>query len=62
MIEFYNLHACLPNVPSAKTVQEEGLALGEMNKILPEKVEELTLHLIAQEKRIQELEKQLKKN
>lgn len=52
----------LPNVPSAKTVQEEGLAIGEMNKILLEKVEELTLYLIAQEKRIQELEEQIKKN
>jgi hypothetical protein len=52
----------LPNVPSARTVEEEGLSIGEMNKILLEKVEELTLHLIAQEKRIQELEIKLKKN
>ncbi len=42
----------LPNVPSAKEVQENGLSLGEMNKILLEKIEELTLHLIELEKQI----------
>lgn len=52
----------LPNVPSAETVKEEGIAVGEMNKILLEKIEELTLHLIEQDKRIKELETQLKKN
>ncbi len=52
----------LPNVPSAKTVQEEGLALGEMNKVLLEKVEELTLYLIEQNKRIELLEEQIEKS
>jgi hypothetical protein len=50
----------LPNVPTAETIENEGLSLGEMNKILMEKIEELTLHLIQQEKRIQELEKNAK--
>lgn len=40
----------LPNVPSACEVEENGLGLGEMNKILLEKVEELTLHLIEKDK------------
>ncbi|PWV56449.1 hypothetical protein [Chitinophaga sp. S165] len=40
----------LPDVPSAKEVAKEGLDLGEMNRILLQKVEELTLHLIEQEK------------
>ncbi|MCB0778026.1 MAG: hypothetical protein KDB87_14355, partial [Flavobacteriales bacterium] len=44
----------LPNVPSAREVEENGLGLGEMNKILLEKVEELTLHLIEQQKRLDE--------
>jgi hypothetical protein len=46
----------LPEVPSAKEVAAGGLDLGEMNKILLQKIEELTLHLIEQEKRIKELE------
>lgn len=36
----------LPNVPSEKTVQNEGLSLGEIAKIQQEKIEELTLYLI----------------
>ena len=51
----------LPNVPSAESVESEGVALGEMNRILLEKVEELTLYLLEQNKRIEELEKELKK-
>lgn len=39
----------LPEVPSAKEIQEKGVNLGEMNKLLLKKVEELTLHLIEQE-------------
>jgi hypothetical protein len=51
----------LPNVPSAENVESEGVSLGEMNRILLEKVEELTLYLLEQNKRIEELEKELKK-
>lgn len=40
----------LPEVPSAKQMEEEGLNLKEMNLILLKKVEELTLHLIDQQK------------
>jgi len=39
----------LPNVPSAATVAEEGINLGEMAKVLVEKVEELTLYIIQQQ-------------
>jgi len=48
----------LPNIPSAEEVGKEGVNLAEMNTKLLEKVEELTLHIIALEKRIQQLEKQ----
>jgi hypothetical protein len=47
----------LPEVPSATEVKENGLSLGEMNAILLKKVEELTLHLIEANKRIEKLEK-----
>jgi hypothetical protein len=40
----------LPEVPSASEVANNDLDLGEMNKVLLQKVEELTLYLIAMEK------------
>ncbi|MGV3695540.1 hypothetical protein [Flavobacterium sp.] len=46
----------LPNVPSAAQVKEEGINVGEMAKIQQEKIEELTLYIIAQNKRIEALE------
>ena len=49
----------LPDVPSAAEVTKNGLDVGEMNKILLQKVEELTLHLIAQEKELIQLKKKL---
>jgi hypothetical protein len=57
----------LPEMPSEQEVAEKGLNLGEMNKLLTKKVEELTLYLIeqdkknkAQEERITQLEQTLK--
>ncbi len=47
----------LPDIPSATKMQQEGIFLGEMNIKLLQKIEELTLYLIEQEKRIQQLEK-----
>jgi len=46
----------LPEVPSAKEMEKNGVQLGEMNMLLLKKVEELTLYIIEQEKRIQKLE------
>lgn len=40
----------LINVPSAKEVAENGIELGEMTKIQQEKIEELTLYIIEQNK------------
>ncbi|TCI84785.1 hypothetical protein [Tenacibaculum sp. M341] len=50
----------LPNVPSAKKMQEEGVELKEMTNLLLQKIEELTLYTIEQEKRIKLLEEELK--
>ncbi|WP_443938789.1 hypothetical protein [Pedobacter sp. MW01-1-1] len=52
---YVKTHKHLPEVPSQKEVQENGLALGEMNKALLKKVEELTLHLIEKDKEIAKL-------
>jgi hypothetical protein len=51
----------LPEVPSAKQMEEEGLNLKEMNLILLKKVEELTLHLIDLKKENELIRKQLTK-
>ena len=45
----------LPDIPSESEVQEKGVSVGEMQKKLLAKVEELTLHLIRQEQENQEL-------
>jgi hypothetical protein len=42
----------LPDVPTANDVAENGADLGEMNKILLQKVEELTLHIINLQKKL----------
>ncbi len=46
----------LPNMPSAAEVQANGVEVSEMNRLLLEKIEELTLHILQQEERIQSLE------
>lgn len=43
----------LPGVPPARQIETDGLNLAEMNTLLMEKVEELTLYLIAQQKQIE---------
>ncbi|MFM1879700.1 MAG: hypothetical protein RLZZ241_2566, partial [Bacteroidota bacterium] len=45
----------LPNVPSADQIKKEGINLGEMNAILLQKIEELTLYALEQQKQIQNL-------
>jgi hypothetical protein len=52
----------LPNVPSASEVVEKGIAVDVMVSKLLEKVEELTLHVIRQEKEIKDLKKRVKKS
>ena len=48
-------HNHLPEVPSAKEMESEGLELGEMNMLLLKKIEELTLYLLEQDKEIKQL-------
>jgi hypothetical protein len=48
----------LPGIPSAKEVAEHGVSMGDMQSKLLAKVEELTLHLIAQEKQLRALKQQ----
>lgn len=45
----------LPEIPPASEMEEKGIALSEMNMKLLKKIEELTLHLIEQNKEIERL-------
>lgn len=53
---YINKNKHLPNVPSAKVVEANGADLGEMNRIMVEKVEELTLYILQLEARLKKLE------
>jgi hypothetical protein len=46
----------LPEVPSAKEIEQNGIKLSEMNMILLKKVEELTLYIIELERRLSQIE------
>jgi hypothetical protein len=49
----------LPEVPSAKEMEANGINVGEMNIILLKKVEELTLYLLQQQKQLDAQQKEI---
>ncbi len=49
----------LKDIPSAKEVEKDGFFLGQMDAKLLQKIEELTLYTIQQEKKIEKMETQL---
>lgn len=57
--QFISTNKHLPNIPAAKQVHKEGFGLGDMNRRLLEKIEELTLYIILQEKRLNTLQRQV---
>ncbi|OCX53367.1 hypothetical protein BEL04_03440 [Mucilaginibacter sp. PPCGB 2223] len=50
----------LPDMPSAAEVERDGQNLGEMNKLLLKKIEELTLYLVDKDKQVTELNAKVK--
>ena len=56
---YINDHGHLPKVPSAQELNASGLDLAAMNMLLLEKIEELTLHAITQDRKILALEEKL---
>jgi len=61
---YIKAHGHLPNVPSAKEMEEKGIDLGSMNMKLLEKIEELTLYILQLEekyKKLEDFEARLKK-
>ncbi len=59
--ESINKNKHLPNIPSAAEVEKEGISLGDMNKRLMEKVEELTLYIIELNKKNNALAEKVEK-
>lgn len=57
--KFITVNKHLPNLPSAAEVEKDGINVSEMNVKLLEKVEELTLYMISQQKEIKELQEQI---
>jgi hypothetical protein len=45
----------LPGIPSAAEVEKNGIELGDMNKKLLQKIEELTLYMIEKDKEVQKI-------
>ena len=58
--KYIKLNRHLPGIPKEEEVNKDGVSLGEMNVKLLQKVEELTLYIIEQDKRLTELESKLK--
>ncbi|MEL6811483.1 MAG: hypothetical protein AAFP76_09125 [Bacteroidota bacterium] len=52
-------HRHLPGVPSARTIEQQGLSLKQMNLLLLEKIEELTLYTLEQQKEIDALKEKV---
>ncbi len=57
--KFLTANKHLPNIPSEKELKENGISTSDMLNKQMEKIEELTLYIIDQQKQINELKKQL---
>jgi len=55
--QFIQTNKHLPNIPAAAVIEKEGLELGDMQKKMMEKIEELTLYIIELQKQVDELKK-----
>lgn len=59
--EFIEKNGHLPNVPPAAEIEKSGMDVGEMQRLMMEKIEELSLYIIQQQQQIRELKDQLDK-
>jgi hypothetical protein len=60
--EYIRKNGHLPDMPSAEEVSKEGVDVGENQAALLKKIEELTLYIIEQNKRIEKLEEKIINN
>ena len=56
---FINKNSHLPEIPSAQEVEENGVNVAEMQKLLLKKIEELTLYTVEQQRLIEELQEKI---
>ncbi|NVO09213.1 MAG: hypothetical protein HXX16_04550 [Bacteroidales bacterium] len=57
--QFIKTNNHLPEIPTESEVKQNGIGLGEMNAKLLQKIEELTLYMIEQQKQTSEQQKQM---
>jgi hypothetical protein len=55
---FVNTWHHLPDIPPASALQRSGMDIGEMQKLLLQKIEELSLYMIHMNQRVRELERE----
>ena len=60
--KYIDQHKHLPRIPSAAEIEKQGIELGDMNKKLVEKIEELTLYVVQLQEQIDDLKKHLPEN
>ena len=53
--QFIKTNNHLPNIPKAQAIEKSGIAVGDMQKRMMEKIEELTLYIIDLQKQVTEL-------
>jgi len=53
---YISINKHLSGIPTAEDVQKEGIDVGEMNKLLLQKVEELTLYIIDLKKQVDQIQ------
>jgi hypothetical protein len=59
--KFYKKNQHLPEIPTAKEVEADGVDIAKMNVLLLKKIEELTIYMVEQQKQIDELKSKIKK-
>ena len=55
--DFINTNNHLPNIPAAAAMEKEGMEVGEMQRKMMEKIEELTLYVLELEEKVNALSK-----
>lgn len=59
---FIEKNGHLPNVPPAAEIERSGLEVGEMQRLMMEKIEELSLYILKQQEQIDALKEQIEKD
>jgi hypothetical protein len=60
--QYIKVNKHLPDIPTTSEVKSGGIDLGKMNALLLQKIEELTLYIIDQQKQINKLEEMMNKD